>query len=116
MLFHNFVAFAVQPALHRRVVHRQQRRRGMEKRQVVVRNRSGIHARAAAKLVTLCARYRSRVVIFCNGRTADGKHMIALLTLSAAMGAQVVIEVTGPDEGEAAVAVTRLISDGFGER
>jgi len=88
----------------------------MEKRQVVVRNRSGIHARAAAKLVTLCARYRSRVVIFCNGRTADGKHMIALLTLSAAMGAQVVIEVSGPDEGEAAVAVTRLISDGFGER
>lgn len=88
----------------------------MEKRQVIVRNRSGIHARAAAKLVTLCARYRSRIVIFCNGRAADGRHMIALLTLSAAMGAQLVIEASGPDESAAAVAVTRLISDGFGER
>ena len=88
----------------------------MEKRQVVVSNRSGIHARAAAKLVTLCARYRSRIVLFCNGRAAEGRHMIALLTLSAAMGAQVLIEVSGPDEGEAVVAVTRLISDGFGER
>ena len=88
----------------------------MLQRQLIVRNRSGIHARAAAKIVTLCARYRSRVVLFCNGRAADGKHMIALLTLSAAMGAQVVIEVNGPDESEAVAAVTRLISDGFGER
>jgi phosphocarrier protein len=88
----------------------------MEKRQLIVRNRDGLHARAAAKLVTLCARYRSRVVLFCNGRAADGKHLIALLTLSAAMGAQVSIEVSGPDEELAVTAVTRLIQDGFGER
>ena len=87
----------------------------VEKRQVIVRNRNGLHARAAAKLVTLCARYRSRVVLFCNGRAADGKHLIALLTLSAAMGAQVSIEVSGPDEDVAVIAVWRLISDGFGE-
>jgi phosphocarrier protein len=87
----------------------------VEKRQLIVRNRNGLHARAAAKLVTLCARYRSRVVLFCNGRAADGKHLIALLTLSAAMGAQILIEVNGPDEEQAVVAVTRLIQDGFGE-
>jgi phosphocarrier protein HPr len=110
------LAILLQPAVAGRVVQRQQRRRGMEKRQVVVRNRSGIHARAAAKLVTLCARYRSRVLIFCNGRAAEGRHMIALLALCAAVGTPVLIEVSGPDEGEAVVAVTRLISDGFGER
>jgi phosphotransferase system HPr (HPr) family protein len=87
----------------------------MEKRQVIVRNRSGIHARAAAKLVTLCSRLHSRVVLFCNGRAADGKHMIALITLSAAMGAQVTIEASGPDEKFAAAAVMQLISNGFGE-
>ena len=87
----------------------------METRQLIVRNRNGIHARAAAKLVTLCARYRSRVVLFCNGRAAAGKHLIALLTLSAAMGAQLSIEVTGPDEEMAVTAVVRLIQDGFGE-
>jgi phosphocarrier protein len=87
----------------------------MEKRQVTVRNPSGIHARAAAKLVTTCARYRSHVMLFCNGRAADGRHLIAVLTLSAAMGAQLVIEVSGPDEEMAAMAVTRLIASGFGE-
>jgi phosphocarrier protein len=87
----------------------------MEKRQVIVRNRSGIHARAAAKLVTTCARYRSHIVLFCNGRAADGRHLIAVLTLAAAMGAQVSIEVSGPDEELAVAAVTRLIASGFGE-
>jgi phosphocarrier protein len=87
----------------------------VEKRQVVVRNRLGLHARAAAKLVTLCTRYRSHVVLFCNGKAADGRQFIALLTLAAAMGAQVSIEACGPDEKLAVVAVTRLISSGFGE-
>ena len=87
----------------------------MEKRQLIVRNRNGIHARAAAKIVTLCTRYHSRVVLFCNGRAADGKHLIALLTLSAAMGAQLSIEVNGPDEQLAVAAVVRLIQEGFGE-
>ena len=87
----------------------------METRQVTIRNRLGLHGRAAAKLVTLCARYRSRIVIFCNGRAADGRQMIALLTLCAAMGAQVSIEASGPDEKLAVVAVTRLIAGGFGE-
>ena len=87
----------------------------MKKREVVIRNRHGLHARAAAKLVTICARYHSHIVIFCNGRAADGRHLIALLTLSAAMGAQVLVEASGPDEEIAAAAVTRLISSGFGE-
>ena len=65
--------------------------------------------------MTLCARYRSRIVIFANGRRAEGRQLIALLMLSAAVGAQVSIEASGPDEHEAVAAVTRLISDGFGE-
>jgi len=88
----------------------------VQRRDLTIRNRLGLHARAAAKLVSLCSRYSSHVVVFANGRRADGRRMIALLALSAAMGAQIAIEVSGPDESEAVVAVTRLISDGFGER
>jgi phosphocarrier protein HPr len=87
----------------------------VEKRQVTIRNRLGLHARAAAKLVTLCVRFQSSVVLFANGRRADGRHLIALLMLSAAMGVQVSIEASGPDEKQAVVAITRLISSGFGE-
>jgi len=87
----------------------------MQQRKLAIVNRLGLHARAAAKLVTLCTRYASEVVIVANGRRANARHFIAILLLSASMGAQVCIEVDGPDEVEAIHAVTRLIGTGFGE-
>jgi phosphotransferase system HPr (HPr) family protein len=88
----------------------------MLRRELTIPNRLGLHGRAAAKLVTLCSRHTATVMVFANGRRAEGRRMIALLLLSAAMGAQVAIEVSGPDEKRAFQAVTRLITDGFGER
>jgi phosphocarrier protein len=87
----------------------------MQERKLTIVNRLGIHARAAAKLVTLCTRYVSNVEIVANGRRASGRHFIAILLLSASMGVQVSVEANGPDEVEAITAVTRLINTGFGE-
>ena len=87
----------------------------MQKRSLMIVNRLGLHARAAAKLVTLCSRFASEVAIVVNGRRASGRHFIAILLLSASMGAQVSVEIDGPDEVEAVAAVTRLINTGFGE-
>lgn len=87
----------------------------MQKRSLMIVNRLGLHARAAAKLVTLCSRFVSEVAIVVNGRRASGRHFIAILLLSASMGAQVSVEIDGPDEVEAVAAVTRLINTGFGE-
>jgi phosphocarrier protein len=87
----------------------------MKTRVLKIINRFGLHSRAAAKLVTVCSRFQSSVTVVVNGRRADGRHLIALLMLSASMGAQVYLEVRGPDEVKALDAVTRLISDGFGE-
>ena len=87
----------------------------MQRRELSIVNRLGLHGRAAAKLVTLGSRYKSRIVLFANGRRADARHMIALLLLSAAMGTQVSIEANGPDEAQAIVAIERLITNGFGE-
>ena len=87
----------------------------MQERRLTIVNRLGLHARAAAKIVTLCSRYMSNIVIVANGRRANGRHFIAILLLSAGMGATVSIETSGPDEVEAMTAVTRLISNGFGE-
>ena len=87
----------------------------MQLRQLKIVNRLGLHARAAAKLVTLCTRYVSEIVIVVNGKRANARHFIAILLLSASMGAQVSVEASGPDEVEAITAVTRLISTGFGE-
>lgn len=87
----------------------------MQARKLTIVNRLGLHARAAVKLVSLCSRYVSEVVIVANGRRANGRHLIAILMLSASMGSAVSIEIQGPDEVEAITAVTRLISNGFGE-
>ena len=87
----------------------------MQERKVIIRNRLGLHARAAVKLVSLCSKYVSSVVLVVNGRRANGRQMMAILLLSASMGSQVLVETRGPDEVEAMAAVTRLISNGFGE-
>jgi phosphocarrier protein HPr len=87
----------------------------MKTRVVKIINRFGLHSRAAAKVVSTCLRYQSTVTLVANGRRADGRHLVALLMLSASMGAQVSVEVRGPDEGKAVVAVTRLINSGFDE-
>jgi phosphocarrier protein HPr len=87
----------------------------MQQRKLTIVNRLGLHARAAAKLVTLCSRYACEIALVVNGKRANARHFIAILLLSASMGAQVSIEASGPDELEAITAVTRLISTGFGE-
>jgi phosphocarrier protein len=83
--------------------------------EILVTNRHGIHARAAAKLVHHMSRFSSSVVLRCNGRRANARHFIAILVLAAGMGAKVAIEVNGADEAEAMHTVVRLISSGFGE-
>jgi phosphocarrier protein len=87
----------------------------VQKRVVTIVNRLGVHARAAAKLVTLCYRYRSSITLHANGRRANGRRLIAILTLSAGLGAQLHIEASGPDEALAVAAIERLVSNGFGE-
>ena len=87
----------------------------MQQRRLTIVNRLGLHARAAVKLVTLCSKYVSDIVLVANGRRANARHLIAILLLSAGMGVQVSVEASGPDEMEAINAVTRLINTGFGE-
>jgi phosphocarrier protein len=87
----------------------------MQEREMTIMNRLGLHARAAVKLVSLSSRYASNVVLVANGRRANARHLIAVLMLSASMGSVVSVRVSGPDEAEAMTAVTRLISNGFGE-
>jgi phosphocarrier protein len=93
----------------------QEMKLSMQEREMTIMNRLGLHARAAAKLVTLSSRYASNVMLVANGRRANARHFIAVLMLSAAMGSAVRIQVNGSDESEAMRAVARLISNGFGE-
>lgn len=87
----------------------------MMTRECVIRNRLGLHARAAAKFVHTATRYTSQIRISRAGRTMDGKSIMGILLLAASAGSTVVITADGADEVDAVDALCRLVEGGFGE-
>ena len=87
----------------------------MMTRECVIRNRLGLHARAAAKFVHTATRYSSQIRISRAGRTMDGKSIMGILLLAASAGSTVVITADGADEVDAVDALCRLVEGGFGE-
>ena len=84
-------------------------------RDVVVPNRLGLHARAAAKFVQTATRFRSRVLVRRDSRTMDGKSIMGVLLLAAAPGATLLLRVDGDDEADAADACAALFERRFDE-
>lgn len=87
----------------------------MIERCVCIRNRLGLHARAAAKFVQTASRFKSEVKIRKNGEEVDGKSILGLLLLAASQGTEITIAVWGEDEGVAFAAVENLITQSFDE-
>jgi len=84
-------------------------------REVTVRNRLGLHARAAARFVHTANRFRSRVTLSRDGRTMDGKSILGILLLAASQGTALQLGADGEDEEAALVALCALVEGGFGE-
>jgi phosphocarrier protein len=82
---------------------------------VTIKNRLGLHARAAAKFVHLASRYRAHVRVARGGRVVDGKSIMGILLLAAAHGTTIAISTDGADEEDALTALRGLVESGFGE-
>jgi phosphocarrier protein HPr len=85
------------------------------RRELVIRNRLGLHARAAARFVHTASRFRSRVTAGRDGRAMDGKSILGILLLAASQGTSIEVSVDGPDEEQALAALAELVESGFGE-
>jgi phosphocarrier protein len=85
------------------------------RRELAIRNRLGLHARAAARFVHTASRFRSRVSAGRDGRTMDGKSILGMLLLAASQGTAIEVTVEGEDEEEALAALAALVEGGFGE-
>jgi phosphocarrier protein len=81
----------------------------------IIQNELGLHLRAAAAFVKVADRFESEVTIIRDGDEANGKSIIALVTLAASRGTAVRIVADGPDADQAVSALSDLIQDGFGE-
>ncbi len=78
-------------------------------------NALGLHARAAAQLVKVANRHQSEVAVECEGQSVNGKSIMGVLMLAAAMGMTVKIRCDGPDADACLKAIGALIHDKFGE-
>ena len=87
----------------------------MQQREVEIVNKLGLHARAAAKLTQLAAKYQCDVAMARNNRKVNAKSIMGVMMLAAGKGAKVTLETDGPDETEAMDALVALITDLFGE-
>jgi len=89
----------------------------MLKGRVVIVNRLGLHARAAAQLVRLASGFQSKIKLTRadNSVVADAKSILSVLTLAASKGAELEIEADGADENAAFEAVEEIFKNGFGE-
>jgi phosphocarrier protein HPr len=88
----------------------------MVRREFVIKNRLGLHARAAAQLVKTANRFRSEVTIEKEGIEVNGKSIMGLLMLAAPQGSRIAVTANGTDAEEALNAIGQLIDDGFGEQ
>lgn len=86
------------------------------RRIVTISNRRGLHARAAAKFVTLAERFGACVDVVRDDQSVSARSIMGLMMLGAGQGAEIEIRAEGWDAKEALDALTGLVEAGFHEQ
>jgi len=87
----------------------------MVERSVQVQNAHGIHARPAAEIVKVAARFRSAITLVRDDLEVNGKSIMGVMMMAAECGATILIRAMGDDEAAAADALVALVHTKFGE-
>ena len=85
-------------------------------RVVTIVNRRGLHARAAAKFVTLAERFGASVDVARDGQTVSARSIMGLMMLGAGQGSTIELQAEGWDAKEALDALGALVEAGFNEQ
>ena len=83
--------------------------------ELTIVNKLGLHARAAAKLVTLASSFESNITIKRGEQEVNAKSIMGVMMLAAAKGAVVEVGADGKDADEALLEISRLVQNRFGE-
>ncbi len=87
----------------------------MLKKEFIIINKLGLHARAASSLVKIANSFEADIYIGKDDLRVNGKSIMGVLMLAASQGSTIYVEADGLDEEQALAALDELISDGFGE-
>jgi len=88
----------------------------MQKKELVIENKLGLHARAAAQIVKSATGYSSKITLIKDGLEVDGKSIMGIMMLAAAKGSTILVETDGSDEEAAAERMEKLFKEKFGEK
>ncbi len=86
----------------------------MIKSTLTICNKAGLHARAAARMVSVSSTFSSRILVG-QDKLVDGKSILSLMMLAASKGTILNIHIDGPDEVDALDAITNLVNNRFDE-
>jgi phosphocarrier protein len=87
----------------------------MISKKLTILNKLGLHARAAAKLVSLSNSFNSEITLVKDGKRADARSIMKLLMLSASKGSVLEVTIEGNDQKEAMNSIEELFLNGFDE-
>jgi len=82
---------------------------------ITIRNKLGLHARAAAKFVSHASRYGSNITVAKNNMEVNGKSIMGIMMLAASRGTELKLNIEGEDESEMLRDIETLIENNFGE-
>jgi phosphocarrier protein HPr len=85
------------------------------KKELIIGNDLGLHARAAAKIVALSREYESELFLSKDGHEVDGGNILSILTLACPKGTEIEVRVLGEDSEELMTKLTALFEQKFGE-
>jgi phosphocarrier protein HPr len=88
----------------------------MPTKDIVISNKLGLHARAAAKLTQLASKYKSDIFISRGAQRVNAKSIMGVMMLAAGMGITVKIDAVGEDADQALAEIENLFSSRFGEQ
>lgn len=87
----------------------------MSETKTTIVNEMGLHARPAALLVKLAAKFESKIWLVSGTSEVNGKSIMGVLTLAAECGSEIIVKAEGVDSEEAVRSIVELIKGGFGE-
>ena len=88
----------------------------MIERTVQIVNKNGLHARPAAEIVKISARFQSEITLVKDGMEVNGKSIMGVMMLAAECGSSLLMRAEGDDADAALDALSSLIVNKFGER
>lgn len=86
------------------------------KREMIITNERGLHARAAAKFVKCVEKYDAEVVVTKDDNQVSGGSIMGLMMLAASTGTTIEIEASGMESEDALNALATLVDGKFGEK